>query len=53
MYGNKYLAHVLAKGIKGNFEPIVDWYKSLYGNTKHLLQLVLKEESTGSVPLIL
>jgi len=53
MYGNKYLAHVLAKGIKGNFEPITDWYKQVYANSKHLLQLIVKEESTGSVNMAL
>ena len=51
--GNKYLAHVLAKGIKGNFEPVIYWYKELYAQSKHILQLVIKEESTGSVPTIL
>ena len=53
MSGNKYLAHVLVKGIKGDFEPIHNWYQELYSNQKYILQLVVKEESTGSVPLIL
>lgn len=47
--GNKYLAHVVAKGIKGNFEPVSSWYQALYAQSKQLLQLVLKEESTGAV----
>ena len=53
MNGNKYLAHVVAKGIKGNFDPVIYWYKELYAQAKHILQLVIKEESTGSVPTLL
>lgn len=51
--GNKYLAHVIVKGIKSDYAPIVSWYQEVYTNSKHLLQLVLKEESTGSVNTIL
>lgn len=24
--GSKYLAHVIAKGVKGNYQPIINWY---------------------------
>jgi hypothetical protein len=24
--GSKYLAHVIAKGVKGDYEPIITWY---------------------------
>ena len=51
--GNKYLAHVIVKGVKGDYAPIVAWYQDVYGNSKHLLSLILKEESTGSVQTIL
>lgn len=51
--GNKYLAHVVAKGIKGNFEPVSAWYQALFSQSKQLLQLVIKEESTGSVNTLL
>jgi len=40
----KYLAHLLAKGLKGVFEPIVYWYKDIYANSSHLVNLVLKDK---------
>jgi len=30
--GNKYLAHVIVKGIKGKFGPLVEWLEMLYKN---------------------
>ncbi|CAD8181583.1 unnamed protein product [Paramecium octaurelia] len=42
---NKYLAHILAKGVKGVFEPIVAFYKETYANGNQLIKL-FNEDST-------
>ncbi|CAD8059186.1 unnamed protein product [Paramecium sonneborni] len=42
---NKYLAHILAKGVKGVFEPIVSFYKETYANSNQLNKL-FNEDST-------
>ena len=51
--GGKYLAHIIAKGLRGQYEPVVAWYQAVFGNLKHLLALILKEEVNGSINLIL
>jgi hypothetical protein len=47
--GNKYLAHILVKGLKGLFQPIHDFYQEAYSKNKHLLNLIQNEEANGSV----
>lgn len=49
----KYLIYVLSKGLKGRYEPIVQWYQSVYGSYQPLLTLMLKEEASGAVPFVL
>lgn len=51
--GNKYLAHVVIKGVKGDFEPIVLWYQDVYANINHLMSLLVKEESPEAVTNVL
>ena len=51
--GGKYLAHILVKGLKGQYEPVVSWYQAVFSALKHLLTLIIKEEVNGSVSLIL
>ena len=51
--GGKYLAHIIAKGLRGKYEPVVEWYQAVYSNVKQLLTVVMKEEANGSINLIL
>ncbi|CAG9312103.1 unnamed protein product [Blepharisma stoltei] len=51
--GGKYLAHVIAKGLRGKHNPIVTWYQSIYANIRHLVKLIAQEEANGSINLIL
>ena len=51
--GGKYLAYVISKGLKGKFNPIINWYQEIYSNISQLLRLILNEEASGSVPLML
>ena len=51
--GNKYLAHILVKGVKGQFEPIQEFFQEVYSSHKHLIKLIQMEESQGSVRTIL
>lgn len=51
--GGKYLAHIIAKGLRGKYEPVVAWYQAVYSNEKQLMTVVMKEEANGSVNLIL
>jgi len=38
--GNKYLAHILVKGVKSEFMPIQDFFQEVYTNHKHLIKLI-------------
>lgn len=49
----KYLSHIVVKGLRGKFEPIISWYQDMYANMKSILQLVEKEEASGSLNLML
>ena len=49
----KYLAYVLSRGLKGRFEPILAWYQALHGSYPAILNLMQKEETSGSVAFIL
>ena len=51
--GGKYLAHVLAKGFKGNSQPVVAWYQTLHSQVPHLAQLIQAEAANDSVQLVL
>eukprot|EP00357_Protocruzia_adherens_P031664 CAMPEP_0115033794 /NCGR_PEP_ID=MMETSP0216-20121206/40176_1 /TAXON_ID=223996 /ORGANISM="Protocruzia adherens, Strain Boccale" /LENGTH=1250 /DNA_ID=CAMNT_0002412373 /DNA_START=59 /DNA_END=3809 /DNA_ORIENTATION=- len=51
--GNKYLAHILIKGVKGVFDPVIQWYQDVYQNEGHLVDLIAQEETQGSVTMIL
>lgn len=37
--GNKYLAHVVVKGVKNDFVPIANWLSEIYANTEKVLHL--------------
>jgi hypothetical protein len=51
--GGKYLAHIIVKGLKGQYEPVVAWYQAIFAALKHLFALIVKEEVNGSIALIL
>ena len=50
---NKYLAHVVVKGLKGNHQPIESWFNALCTYSEHLMTLVVKEFQNGSLDLVL
>lgn len=51
--GYKFLAHIIVKGLKGNFEPVLVWYQDVYSNTERLTELILNESDEGSINFIL
>ena len=51
--GSKYLAHVIAKGVKGHYEPIINWYQELYAYTDHIISLLLSGHANTVMPFIL
>lgn len=51
--GGKYLAHIIVKGLKGQYAPVVAWYQAVFAALKHLIGLVVKEEVNGSVSFLL
>lgn len=42
-HGNKYLAHVFAKGVKGLFDPVVAFFTEVYSNVPTLIKLFLED----------
>jgi hypothetical protein len=38
--GNKYLAHIFVKGVKGRFEPIHEFFQECYSTHKQLVKLI-------------
>ena len=50
---NKYLAHLIVKGLRGDHYPIFQWYSSLLLNFDKLLSLIQNEIAKGSINLIL
>lgn len=44
---HKYLAHVIAKGVKEVFEPVISWLTLLSDNADHLVSLISKENDKG------
>lgn len=51
--GSKYLAHIIAKGLKSNFEPIKLWLQEIYSTTEYLSELVFQEHQSGSIDFVL
>lgn len=50
--GNKFLAHVIVKGLKGDHSKIHNWYLNLYKNSFHLSGLIEVELAKGSLNMI-
>lgn len=38
--GFKYLVHLTAKGLRGDFDPVIYWYQNIYTNSTHLADLL-------------
>ncbi|CAG9316961.1 unnamed protein product [Blepharisma stoltei] len=51
--GYKYLAHIIAKGLKGSFEPVMLWYQDIYSNTQRLAELVSNELDSGAMNFVM
>ena len=51
--GGKYLARILVKGLKGQYQPVLSWYQGVFSALKHLITLIVKEQVNGSIALIL
>ena len=51
--GGKYLAYVVAKGIKGSHTAVIAWLQAVYSQVKHAAALIEEEEAKGSVVLML
>lgn len=47
--GNEYLTHCVVKGVKGRFEPMVNWYKDIYSYSKHLATMLEAEIEQAKV----
>lgn len=44
---NHYLLHACVKGVKGNYDPIVQWYQNIYATSKHLTTLAIDSYAQG------
>jgi len=40
---NKLLIHVIIKGLKGDYAPVLDWYKEIFTHSTKLLELLQSE----------
>ncbi len=48
---NQYLLHVVVKGLKGEYGPVIEWYKELCANCEALMG-ILAQEPEGSSALV-
>jgi len=44
--GNKYLAHILVKGMKGNFEMILNWLRDVFSHSLRIAALLIEDEAS-------
>jgi len=50
---NKYLSHILVKGLKGDFDPVTAWLMEVYSWSKSFSNLIKIEEDNNSVNMVL
>ena len=50
---NKYLTHIISKGLKGDLTCVVSWYDDLRENASYFGSLIAAEVSQGSIGLVL
>ncbi|CAD8193441.1 unnamed protein product [Paramecium pentaurelia] len=43
--GNKYLAHLLVKGVKGEFETLINWLSDIYANISRVFNFLEQQDS--------
>lgn len=49
--GGKYLAHILIKGLRGDYKPVISWLSLLHNSASHFSNL-LKEEDQNAIMLL-
>lgn len=49
--GSKYLAHILIKGLRGDYEPVISWLMAVYSASRHFSSL-LKDEDQNAIMLL-
>lgn len=45
--GSKYLSHIIIKGLKSDFKPVIAWLMEVYASSKHFSNLIKAEEQAG------
>ena len=40
---NQFLTHCVVKGVKGRYEPMINWYQDIYQYSKHLTAMLEAE----------
>ena len=50
---NQYLNEAWVKGLKNGYEPMIDWYQTVYGSSRHLSNLIKEEIEDSSSVLFL
>ena len=51
--GCKYLAHIVAKGLKGDFDPVRLWLSEIYSETEKLSDLIIMEQKEDSLQFVM
>jgi hypothetical protein len=51
--GCKYLAHIVAKGLKGDFDPVRVWLSEVYSEAEKLSELVVSELKEDSLQFVM
>lgn len=51
--GCKYLAHIIAKGLKGNFDPVQIWLQEIYAEAEKLCELIANEQQEDSLQFVM
>lgn len=51
--GCKFLAHIVAKGLKGDFDPVKIWLQEVYANSAKLVKLITAEINTDSLSFVM
>jgi len=47
-----YLSQLIIRGLKGSYEPILEWLEGIQDNAEHLSMLVANEAESGSINLV-
>ena len=44
---------MIAKGVKGDYEPIIAWYQELYAHSDHIISLLRSGDSSQVFPFLM